>query len=778
MAPLRFAAVVLLGLGISACGGGGGGDASAQDDTSISLSASSLQFFADEGPFATEPAPQQVTATFRGAGVVVGTLPGQTLPPWLFPPTIATESAGQVVFSLRATPFTVPRGTYTTTLRFVTGRQDQTNLKTADLALTLIVSEPFSATTMGNLSFTQIDGSPTATSTGASTIRIRGGEMAWRATANRPWITLGASSGTQPTDLAVGIDRQGLANGTHSGEIQVIDDRRNRTVTFPVSLEIRPARLSLSTTSLSYDVDPQSLASELERTLLVTDEIGGQDAAKAVSWTAAIDSDWLQLSATAGSSAPGQQLAVRLDPAKLSLLPSGTYTDTLSFAYQSSAGASGSLQIPVTLTLRLPLARAATPYLLTAGAPTTIDVRGVDIQAEDMANLVFDGTLGNVTRVDSTRLQVDLPAHATGDYALRFTNAAGLARSAVSLRVQPAVSIGAGVIHSPNVKRLVFDEQRNRLFAIDRAQFEIERYSWNGATWITEAPLSVAQVADAALSRDGRYLIIAARHALYYVDAADLGASLETVWQRTMSPHYDASLNAIQVNDLGTALLTQTYHFAGISGGSDPLLFDALRRTAPVVVPTPPNGYRPNYELQLAHSPGGRFMMFVNYGTSPASPPEVFDSQGVGPTLLGANQVAGQPGLFRVLQVNLAGTRVLAGAWEVRDTNGALLGLLPESVDRYDDFALLSPDGTRAYRLDRAASAEGELDVHDLTGTPNPNYPSLGRVALPSRIMNPADTIELYPGATLTVAGLTTRDGRFVFLAGAERIVIVDVSAF
>ena len=80
---LLFRAAVLLALAcLAGCGGGGGGGGGASDGPQYSISVSPASVSLSgvvEGPAQT----QDVTVTFRGDGVVVGTLPGQTAPPWL-----------------------------------------------------------------------------------------------------------------------------------------------------------------------------------------------------------------------------------------------------------------------------------------------------------------------------------------------------------------------------------------------------------------------------------------------------------------------------------------------------------------------------------------------------------------------------------------------------------------------------------------------------------------------------------------------------------------------
>jgi hypothetical protein len=762
---------------LSACGGGGGGDGGGGgggDDTSISLSTSSLSFEAYASSGGSPP--QQITVSFSGAGVVIGTLPGQTLPIWLPTPSVVSQTGSQALVSIRTFTSTLQPGTYTSTLRFVTGREDQTNLKTSDLVVTLRVNAPMSASVSGTLNFLALEGDPAgARATGASTIRIAGDRLAWQATADQPWVRFDATSGTQPRDLVVSVDRQSLGIGTYTAQIRVRDDNSTATRTFPINLEIRRARLTASVAELAFTLDPATVAANMERTIAVSDELNGQVPSHAISWTATVDDSWLELSSTSGSTSPSQAIVARLSALHANLIGSGSHSTEINLSYAGSGGTTSTVTIPVTLEVRLPVARAVTPYFIPPNTPTTVRVRGEDIRANDIASLSIQGIPSPAfTRLNDTHLTLALPALPSGEYELRFSNAAGLTRSAATVIVGNAPAIGAGVIESPNKKRIFFDEQRGRIVAVDRQQFQVETYTWNGSAWVAGTTLSVPEVADAALARSGKDLIIIARQAIYVADPDDLSAPMRTVWTRPTTPSYVPSLNAISINDQGAALITQTYHFVGISGHTPLVYFDALR----LLVSGSPTGFDTVYEAQLGRSPGGRYTVASTLGISPVQPTLVFDSYMPGETLLGAlTQFTTTNPPSR--DIDHAGTRMLEGSDQVRTLQGALLGTLggPWSTQPYK-FAVLSPNGTRAFKLVEALSGNGTVEVHDLTATPAPAYPVLGSIPMPSRVANPNETPFVYPGATFALAGLVTPNAPYLILAGPERTVVVDVSGF
>ena len=137
---MRSIAPVLLSLLLVACGGGGdsggggGGGGGGGSNYSISVAPTSVSI---NGLAGASPVSQAVTVTFRGDGVVIGTLPGQTLPPWLSVsgPSASTSPASVDII---AQPNVAP-GTYSATLRFVTGKADGSNVVYVDVPISYTV---------------------------------------------------------------------------------------------------------------------------------------------------------------------------------------------------------------------------------------------------------------------------------------------------------------------------------------------------------------------------------------------------------------------------------------------------------------------------------------------------------------------------------------------------------------------------------------------------------------------------------------------------------------
>ena len=127
----RIAILLTAAVLATACGGGGGG-ANGGPSYSISVSPSSVAL---NGVRGATPADQAVVVTFRGDGVVIGTLPGQTIPAWLSV-SAPSQSTSPVTVHISAASSTQP-GNYSTTLRFATGKTDGSNVVYKDVPVAL-----------------------------------------------------------------------------------------------------------------------------------------------------------------------------------------------------------------------------------------------------------------------------------------------------------------------------------------------------------------------------------------------------------------------------------------------------------------------------------------------------------------------------------------------------------------------------------------------------------------------------------------------------------------
>lgn len=298
MRILYRAACALLGLALAACGGGGGGGSTS---TSISASAASVDLVLrnpDEPPSTT------VSVTYKGAGLAIGTRPGETLPSWL---QIETPPSGNspvaVVLKTASDVRFQPQGVQTTILRFVTANADLSGQVYTDVAVNLVIPHQVAP---GRLTFRATAGQLAAV--GEQSLQLTAADVDWSVTASQPWLLPSRTSGSGSADLGLGVDITGLAPGIHVAQLTVRDAAHDVDRLVDVQLivdahELVVRRHGVALTSMgSYQ--------QLSGSIATADNAGGVS-----QWTATSNQPWLSLSATSGTA--GQDLTVNADPASL-----------------------------------------------------------------------------------------------------------------------------------------------------------------------------------------------------------------------------------------------------------------------------------------------------------------------------------------------------------------------------------------------------------------------------------------------------------------------------
>lgn len=315
--------LMILSALLSACGGGGGdggGGPNPTPSTSISLDKTTVTL-------TTDGFSQTVVATFRGDGLVVGTLPGTTVPSWL---AVSAPPAGTSPVSVTVSAFgTMPPGRYATTLRFATGKADGSNVVFQDVSVTFTVDHLLSPAAVRP---DATAGAPGPGFSAALTLVTAG--ATWQASSNQPWLTVTPTSGTGSATLNAAVSNS-LAPGQYTGTITVRDTLTNRTRTTIVDLAVNPRRLAVRPRGVA--LTSTVAHSALTRTVQVIDtaNLGGR-------WTASDDAPWLQL-----TPAPdGRSLTLTADDAALA---DGIHYATVTVAPDQEPGLSNTTEIKVGL---------------------------------------------------------------------------------------------------------------------------------------------------------------------------------------------------------------------------------------------------------------------------------------------------------------------------------------------------------------------------------------------------------------------------------------------
>lgn len=768
MRAFQLIAAIAISFTLCACSGGGGsggstpgpGGNSSGSSTSISLSSTSLSFTASDSGVAPEAKP--VTVTFVGDGVLVGTLPGQIQPPWLGVSQASEPVNQKVTFNISVYQYGLAAGIYTATLRFVTGKADGSQAKTADLTITLTVQEGFGTST-SSIAFEEIDGDPNGPLPAYSDVQIKGDNISWHAKANAPWLALNQQAGTAKGTLRISTTRQSLVVGSYQSSVELSDDVSGRTITIDVSYKIRAAQITLNGQPYSFNVTLDSTSSALSNPFTISDELNGAVTGKDVTWSSTFDQSWIKITPSSGRSAPTVNATVSLVPEELNLLASGHYIAHLKITSTDSNGASNERVIPYDLEVRMPSARVAAPYNITPNTPTTITLRGEDFQSGDLSALRLNGApLSNAPiATDAVTLSLSLPSLPAGDYVFTFENAMGLSRSAAKFSVATPPSIGTGVLDTGHVTRLMFEPVHARLYALDRSQELVLRYQWNGSSWAALSSWYVPAPRDLALSRDGVEVFIASSEGLYVAGAVDVNASpvFLTKLEGSFADSYDTP-NYIGVLDSGMAIIVQT--FAG-SGSTDLLKYDTLSRKT-IKDPLPFNGYY--YEGRLGLSADGRYALIGGFGLSPGDHLDLIDSHSSPTNVFGTLQVL-EEGNYLSLDLSADGSKVIHNFSRVRTVDSTPLGNLPVNPV----FSKISPDGRRAYVL-VLDPEPGHIDVYDLTAPP---YTVTSQISLPQRVAPANYDSYVYPSQPYPFNATISPDGNYMFLSGPERIEVLTL---
>ncbi|GFE83209.1 hypothetical protein GCM10011487_52090 [Steroidobacter agaridevorans] len=755
-------AILLLLAGCGGGGGGGGGDGSSNGRHSISLSTGSLSFSGVQ--YTTIPA-QTVTATFKGDGVAVGTLPGQVPVSWL--QVLSTGTSGnQATFSVQVTPGGLPVGTHTSTLRFLSGAADGSSVVHRDLTVTLNLREGFKATAAADMRFTATEAGPYTPADGVN-IQITGENVAWSIEDPPAWLQFSATSGNARGSINVRPNMTGLAAGYYQQIFRIRDSVSGGSWGMFASVQVNEPQLTLSSTQFDILLNAQTPLSALQYNLAVSDTALGQNIPKAISWGASSNSPLLTVTPTTGSTAGAPTtLTVDLDRDQLNALRSGAYLPTATINTYT--------YLRFNLDVRLPRANTIDPYFVTAGTPATVTLLGENLIQEDLALLRMNGqplsALGaSATLTNEREISLTLPALAANDYEVSFHNELGLSRSAAALKVVVAQPTpGAGdIVTTGNRVKLLFDPTRTRLYGVDVLHDEIERYQWNGTQWVTLSSVSIPRLADAALLRDGRHLVASTTALLWKVD---LDSGVATTMSATADP------TCINTRGHTVAAPATGSLFAdarvGCTTSSDVKELDLLSNV--LADPLAPETSYMDWLFDtstLATSGNGRVLAIGSTRTS-GGHYGLFDV--INRTFIDrGDSFRYNYYYYYRLDLDRTGTRVLINNYTVRDRTGADIGQLPAN-----EAATLSADGTRAYAYIHGAGGTGHVAIFDITtpvGALNV-FPQVGAdIAVPSDMGAPDTTSLNFPTGYDSFGMTLSPDEQLLFIGGSARIVAIDL---
>lgn len=330
-AGLAAAAALLI---MAGCGGGGGGGGKVEGP-SLSLSSRTLNFACGTDETTAQSA-KGVNGTITNAKSTVYLKVYFTRQAVDFVEVQLVGSTTGVLMVYPKAGETLAAGTYTDTVEVhatmdSAGTQEITG-SPQTITVTTQVTAKLKVST-APLSYGYMTGYPLPAD---RTLAIGGTGLNWQASTDASWIRLGATSGTAPSTLGVGIDPTGLDLGTYDGQITLTSGAADTHLVSVHLVVSRPTlQASVSGFTTSYRIgDPQPASASLALT------------GNGLVWTAAADQPWFRLSATGGT-APST-LTVTFDPANLA---PGLHTGHLSVA---TVDYSDVIDLPVSLTVTAP----------------------------------------------------------------------------------------------------------------------------------------------------------------------------------------------------------------------------------------------------------------------------------------------------------------------------------------------------------------------------------------------------------------------------------------
>jgi hypothetical protein len=326
---------------VAACGGGGGGSASSSSGGTgssssggstghtLTLSRSRVDLYSEN--FFSSGSTEFVDVTFSGAGLVVGTLPGETQPSWLtvFDPQVTSPTQARVTLSFFQQALDNVPQRNSVTLRFATGNADGSGVVFRDLVVTGTLDHTVSPPLHVLTHVRDAAASP------STTLDVLTRNATWEASSDVPWLQVSPTSGSGNAILQVTTSPGALPEGDHVGLISVRDTVTQRTKTATVRMGVNPRRLEVDRRGVA-------LSSTLGRSRLQADIRVSDTSGQPGRWKLTDDADWLTANVTQGAGAS----VVTLE-ATAANLPNGTHYANVTIAPDAEPALSNSATVRV-----------------------------------------------------------------------------------------------------------------------------------------------------------------------------------------------------------------------------------------------------------------------------------------------------------------------------------------------------------------------------------------------------------------------------------------------
>jgi len=520
------AGVCVLALVLASCGGGGGGGGNDNNnpgggDKNLTLNVSSVSCTSFANDF--NPDSHDVRVSWTNSKVqafVVGTLPGQAIPPWLTVDVIG--NASPLTVRIHCTSGAVAPGRHSMTLRFVSGDVNQQILGQKDISLTFdVVAEPVVTAAVTTWVETETPADRTIAVTPGSGVSISS------ASSSVAWLSASFSGNT--ITLKGTPDSATLTPGNYAGTLNTTFALGSRTHTVVTNLSGTVTRAMNGPSSLSFVIDADTEAGDLTgRTATISTATAAQTA-----FTVQSDVPWLSVSGNTTGSA--DNLALTVVANQLPQLSFGVHTGTL---WVTPANGAVPLEIPINIDMRLPEVNFVAPVAFTDTLDTDyVIVRGSGFTSPGFALRIDGNVVTDVQVVNDTEIRLVPGQHSVGDHLVSANGALGIVREAAPLRVaDPPAYLSALVPADVGPQDRLVSSPINGVVFSSRAYFTesyanppvgnssvINRFAYDAGTqqW-TRTEHAYPQLFDFALAPDESLLIVLTESDLRIVDPASM----------------------------------------------------------------------------------------------------------------------------------------------------------------------------------------------------------------------------------------------------------------
>ena len=724
-------------------------------DLAISTNPTSLNFAANAG--GALPAAQSVAVTFNGTALAVSGAPS-----WLTLTPPANPNASPATYGVAVNSTAFAGGTsQSADLVFTTARTSSALQRTATVHVVFNAVQPFDVTAAATpLAFTSIAKSTQPPQPAAGyALSVVGSQASWSISADQPWIAFSPASGTSAGTITVTAVGTGLAKGTYNGHIVVTDSNSTSTRSFPVTLVNRAANLTVAPTTLTFNIDSTGAASALSQTVVVSDELNSAQGSEAVTWTLQPGSaPWLQWTPASGTSVPAVNATAALKISELQKLVPGQYTSSVTLSALNASGTTQTVTIPVVLNYQPAYVAFVSPYVGIANKAGSFFLRGVNFAATGAPLTVTIGStqIANIAPDGDTQLRVNYPALAAGTYTVAVKNAGGIVASNAALVLVNPPTLAYQAISAPSTRqRLVYDAERQVLYAVDQADAEIQSFKLSGGVWTAGTPYILPQLVDIVLSPNGR-LIIALT--VGSVDDIPLTGAPFIATPRASEPGFSEIFTRLCMTNDGNAFITTQYQGSGFTPSYLYDITDYSITGNPYFI-----GYL--YDGLAAASADGSRVYAGSNGVSPAQPIAIYNSLDHSVTDSSATVAYN----LNAASVSGDASRVILNTTDVYSGSLSITGQLPAGTG---GVTLASRDSSRAYVYrDDAGGGGPRLDIYNLNGALQAGalYPLLKTVML-------ADAANASAGLYNTITMAETPDGNTVFVSGNSKVLVVPVN--